>query len=127
MKTHDDQATNESDEPFSKRAATLFDDSVQTLDAQTRSRLNRARRNAVSRTVSTRPRTYWLSVAATVAVVGVSGAMFWTAQEPGTEYVPAAVTSDFEILLDSDSLELLEDLEFYSWMDETVITGGDVG
>jgi len=127
MNNRDDQATGASDEQFSKRAATLFDDSVQTLDAQARSRLNRARHNAVSQATRNRPRTYWVSAAATVAAVAVTGAMFWSAQGPGRDYVAPAVTSDFEILLNSDSLELLEDLEFYSWMDETVLSGGHVG
>ncbi|MEQ8205910.1 MAG: DUF3619 family protein [Woeseia sp.] len=127
MNNQDDPTTDASADRFSERATALFDDSVHTLDAQTRSRLNRARQNAVSQATPNRFRTYWVSAAAAVAVVAVAGAMLWSAQELGTEYVPPAVTSDFEILLDPDSLELLEDLEFYSWMDESVIAGGDVG
>ena len=36
--------------------------------------------------------------------------------------LPAAVT-DMEILLTEDSLEMLEDLEFYSWIDFEEDTG----
>ena len=42
---------------------------------------------------------------------------------------PTPVTaSDFEILLDDEPLEMLEDLEFYSWLDSSDLAGsGDVG
>ena len=40
--------------------------------------------------------------------------------------LPAAV-SDFEILLDQDEFEMLQDLEFYSWMDIDGKTDGNVG
>ena len=36
--------------------------------------------------------------------------------------------ADFEILLSEDSLDMLEDLEFYSWIDTANLEpGGDVG
>ena len=32
---------------------------------------------------------------------------------------PTAAETDFELLIDEDSFEMLEDLEFYSWMELT--------
>ena len=63
-----------------------------------------------------------LAAAAVVAVVVWQGA-------PVEHGAPAAGTAtDFEIMLSEDSLEMLEDLEFYSWMDMASLdTDGDVG
>ncbi len=127
MINREQQAIDVNDERFSERAAALFDNSVQTLDGQSRSRLNRARQNALSQTSRKTPRSYWLPAMASVAVAAIAGTMLWSADDLDTDYVPPAVTADFEILLDTDSLELLEDLEFYSWLDETAISGGHVG
>ena len=47
----------------------------------------------------------------------VLAVVLWTGT-PGTDdLADPAVASDMEILLTEDSLEMLEDLEFYSWID----------
>jgi hypothetical protein len=63
-----------------------------------------------------------LAAAAVVAVVVWQGA-------PVEHSAPAAGSAtDFEILLSEDSLDMLEDLEFYSWMDAANLdSGSDVG
>ncbi len=63
-----------------------------------------------------------LAAAAVVAVVVWQGM-------PVEHSAPAAGTAtDFEIMLSEDSLDMLEDLEFYSWIDTANIeTSGDVG
>ena len=43
--------------------------------------------------------------------------VLWTGNQPVDELTPEATASDFEILLTEDSFEMLEDLEFYSWID----------
>lgn len=43
------------------------------------------------------------------------------------EFVPPTIASDFEILLDQDDFEILQDLEFYSWIDFDDDTGANVG
>jgi hypothetical protein len=47
----------------------------------------------------------------------------------GVDTIEEVVTSsDFEMLLEADSLEMFEDLEFYSLLDEVdVDTNGNVG
>ena len=59
--------------------------------------------------------------------------VLWTGNQPVDELTPQASAADFEILLTEDSLEMLEDLEFYSWIeleddaDETMETEDIVG
>jgi class 3 adenylate cyclase len=63
-----------------------------------------------------------LAAAAVVAVIVWQGATV-------EEAAPAAdAAMDFEILLSEDSLDMLEHLEFFSWMDVANLEpGGDVG
>ena len=112
------------------QAKALFDDSVEQLDAATLSRLNQGRHKALQEVRATGPAGQWarwvpaggLAVAAVVAVVVWQGA-------PVEHVAPeAGAVTDFEILLSEDSLDMLEDLEFYSWMDAANLdTGNDVG
>jgi hypothetical protein len=57
----------------------------------------------------------------------------WTGNPPGDELTPSSASTDIEILFTEDSFEMLEDLEFYSWIelddetDETLQPGGHVG
>lgn len=105
------------DDALAERAKALFDDSVAGLDGQTLSRLNCGRQAALAELDSRRPRmAQWLpatgvAAAAVIAVVIV-------ARGPAIEGMaaPESVT-DMEILLTEDSLEMLEDLEFYSLME----------
>ena len=108
----------------------LFDDSVERLDAATLSRLNQGRQQALQEIRDTGTAGQWarwvpaggLAAAAVVAVVVWQGM-------PVEHSAPAAGTAtDFEIMLSEDSLDMLEDLEFYSWIDTANIeTSGDVG
>jgi hypothetical protein len=112
------------------QAKTLFDDSVERLDAATLSRLNQGRQKALQEVDAARPAGQWarwvpaggLAAAAVVAVVVWQGA-------PVEHSAPdAGAVTDFEILLSEDSLDMLEDLEFYSWMDAANLdAGNDVG
>lgn len=118
------------EERLKARAKELFDESVERLDAATLSRLNQGRQQALAEIRVSGTGGQWvrwvpaggLAAAVVVAVVLWQG----TPVEPGA---PAAGTAtDFEILLGEDSLDMLEDLEFYSWMDAAnLVPGGDVG
>ena len=118
------------EEQLNAQAKALFDDSVERLDAATLSRLNQGRRKALQEIHTAKPAGQWarwvpaggLAAAAVVAVVVWQGApVEHSAPEPGS-------VTDFEILLSEDSLDMLEDLEFYSWMDATSMDiGNDVG
>ena len=106
------------DEHLQQQAKALFDSSVEQLDAATLSRLNQGRHRALEELRRPAIATWgrWAPVAgvaaaAVVAVMMINGNV-------GEPPVSGPVTaSDFEMLLEADSLEMLEDLEFYSLLD----------
>ncbi len=111
--THDDDR-------FEDKAKELFDDSVERLDAATLSQLNQRRQAAlaeVSGEGSQGSRVHWgrwlpaagVTAAAVVAVVMMQG-------QPVID-PPVDEATDFEILLSEDNLEMIEDLEFYAWLE----------
>jgi hypothetical protein len=105
------------DKAFAEKGKQLFDESVEGLDAQTRSRLNRGRQAALAELATGRPVWVQWAPAAGVAAAAVFAVVLWTGNQSVDEVTPAASASDFEILLTEDSFEMLEDLEFYSWID----------
>ena len=116
-------------EQLQEQARALFDDSVDGLDAATLSRLNQGRHRALQELRRPAIATWgrWapaagIAAAALVAVVMINGNV-------GEMPAGGAVTaSDFEMLLEADSLEMLEDLEFYSLLDAVdAETDGNVG
>jgi hypothetical protein len=122
---------NADDEFLAKRAKEVFDRSVEGLDAETRSRLNRARHEALSIVETGDPYGRWLRRSQRVLpVAGVTAAamiavVIWTGRPPVDDLTPPATASDFEILLAEDSFEMLEELEFYSWMELQAELGED--
>jgi len=107
----------QADEALVERARDLFDESVAGLDAETRSRLNRSRQRALAEIGRGRPDwvrwtpAFGATAAAVVAVVLITGT-------PSVDLVEApASASDLDILLDEENLEMLEELEFYSWIE----------
>ena len=105
------------DDAFAERARQLFDESVQNLDGETRSRLNRGRQAALAEISSGSRRWAQWAPAGGVAVAAVAALVVWTGSSEIDVINSPEVASDMEILLTEDSLEMLEDLEFYSWME----------
>jgi hypothetical protein len=105
------------DSAFAGEAKQLFDESVEGLDGQTRSRLNRGRQAALEELETGRPAWVQWAPAAGVAAAAVVAVVLWTGNQPVDQLTPEASVADFEILLTEDSFEMLEDLEFYSWID----------
>jgi hypothetical protein len=92
---------NNPDEKFGRQTKKLFDQSVDGLDASTLSRLNRSRQLALAE-----PQQAHTVLRRWAPVTGIAAA---------------------EILLGEDSFDMLEDLEFYSWLDTVEAEdGGDV-
>ncbi len=122
-----DQGKNEQ---FANHAKELFDDSVERLDAATLSRLNKGRHDALAELRQSEQRMHWgrwlpatgVAVAAVVTVMVMRG-------PTGVDTIEEVLTSsDFEMLLEADSLEMFEDLEFYNLLDEVAVeTNGNVG
>ncbi len=116
----------QTDEQLVQQAKEAFDASVDKLDAATLSRLNRGRQAALAE--AARPNHVWMSwMPATGVAAAVLIAVF-ALRGPGDIDVISAPASDLEILLGEESIEMLEDLEFYSWLDAVELDGdGDLG
>lgn len=123
------------DQSFVTKAKEVFDQSVQALDAETQSRLNRGRHEALAHAATDISHRQWLrwAPATGVAAAAVVAVVVLTGRPPVDELTPPATASDFEILLDQESFEMLEELEFYSWigleadLDGDMETNGNVG
>lgn len=114
-----------SDEKYAQEAKALFDASVDELDAATLSTLNQSRQRALAEAHSPhRELMRWVPAAGVAAAVLI-GVMV-TLPDPGsTEVMPTAL-ADMEILLGEDSIEMFEELEFYSVLD-VMVEAEDVG
>jgi len=117
---------NERDDTFDKKLKATFDASVEELDAATLSRLNRSRHMALAELQ--RPRHQWSRwmPATGVAAAAVVAVMVLQSPTAVNDLPATAIVTDMEILLGEDSIEMLEDLEFYSWIDSAEMEG-DVG
>lgn len=117
-----------SDEKFNAAAKRVFDDSVDALDAATLSKLNRGRQLALAELneVAKRPRwAIWAPAAGAAAAVLMVVMLMRT---PGGPDLLEAPASDFELLLGEESIDMLEDLEFYSWLESAdMVLEGEVG
>jgi len=102
------------EEIFAEKAKRRFEESVERMDGATRSRLNQARHAALAE-AGARP-AVGIQWATGVAAAGLVAVLVWTGDRP-PEDAGAPAVADIEILLTEDSLEMLEDLEFYSWID----------
>jgi hypothetical protein len=102
------------------RARALFDDSVESIDGATRSRLTQARHAALAELE--RPRVLagpWLPAGA-LAVAAVVAVVLWVGPggtgDPGQAALAIAPADDFELLAAGEDLDMLdEDVEFYAW------------
>lgn len=110
---------NESD-PFERQTRELFDDSVERLDGRTRSKLTQARNAALEELKKSPPRLQWLRtpvaglVAASVLAVAI---VLWPSgsQTPEGGVLPL---EDFDIVADAENLDMLQDVEFYVWLED---------
>lgn len=106
----------------SERVRRLLDDSLADFDAATLSRLNQARHKALAELP--RPRRWrWWQPALGLALASALMVMLLPQRIIEPTVTPAAPDmSELEMALlgDADELELLEDLEFYAWLEQEV-------
>ncbi len=119
------------DRDFEERTKLLFEQSVAALDGQTRSKLTQARYRALEELAGKRQAIWsrsWLPAGA-VAAVALLSLMLWQGQmAPVADggFDVAAVT-DLEILLGEEELDMIEELEFYAWLEEQAeLTSGEI-
>jgi hypothetical protein len=110
------------DDDFAKAAGELLRRSADDIDGATASRLNRARQAALGEMPGRRAGPGWLVPALSTAAVGALAVGLWLNRSAAPELPagPATVVEsagDMDLLLAADSLEMLEDLEFYAWLD----------
>ncbi|MEM7706497.1 MAG: hypothetical protein AAF358_13130 [Pseudomonadota bacterium] len=114
------------DRELSNAVNTIVEQRSSGLDAATLSRLNRARQQALD-DVRHESRGRWLpgGLAAGAAVVAVAIGLTGRVPPPAQPLLEQPV-SDFTVLASDESLEMLENLEFYAWLDE-VLTEAEAG
>lgn len=102
------------------RARTLYRRATEDLDPATRSRLARARADAL-RAQSRPSRAGWWAMAAAAAGVGAVGLalVLGPGGEPEFDRLAEtdAGTSEIELFLAEDNLEMIADYDFYLWLD----------
>ena len=117
---------NKTDEQLAQQAKEAFDRSVDGLDAATLSRLNRGRQAALAELEH--PDRQWQRWMPATGVAAAVLLVMITFGGPGEIDVINAPATDLDILLSEESIEMLEDLEFYSWLDTQELEGdGDLG
>lgn len=102
-----------------RKSRAAFDQSVDSLDAATRSRLTRARAAALEKLRHQRPAwsSTWLPAGAAAAAALVA-VMVWQGDEPAAPRAgPAQIAlEDLDIVAGLEDLEMFdEDEEFYAW------------
>ena len=105
-------------DPIEERSRELFQDSVERLDARTRSRLNQARHLALNELKEPSLRRYWLGAPLVVAASVLMAVLLMNGHEavltPGDS--DTFSLDDLDIVADDDSFEMIREVEFYSWL-----------
>jgi hypothetical protein len=103
-----------------ERARALFEESVERLDARTRSKLTQARNRALDEVKKGAARRRWVWAPAGGFALAAVVAVGIVLSSGRTQQPAPAALEDLEIVADSENLDLLQDqdVEFYAWLDE---------
>lgn len=104
---------------FERRAQALFDRSVEQLDARTRSRLTRARNAALEEARKHAGVRRWFfrpTGALAAASLAALALVLWRGQQAPQPRTASA--DELEIVVAAESFEMLENVEFYAWLDQ---------
>ena len=141
----DNDPAAEGEARFVARARDVLLEGVDSLDGRTRSRLTQARQAAIAQldSGSSRPAILpgrWLAPAGGLAAAVLVAALWlsgtaWVETSPqsagSTVAVAGSPLDDIAIMADAESLELLEEIEFYAWLDAesslAPAAGGGIG
>lgn len=100
-----------------EQATELYRRAISEIDPETAAELASARRSAILRAHAGSPVRWMLPAGATAAVVAGLIIGLPDADPDYPELVATDQADDVEILLAEESLEMIEDLEFYLWLD----------
>jgi hypothetical protein len=119
------QQPDPADDRLEQRSKMLLDRSADELDARTRSQLTRARHAALEELRRNRinPWVRWIPVAAMAAVAAI--VVTWPTRNGSPQDSAPMLLEDFDLVADAENLDLLQDVEFYAWLDES--DDGDSG
>ena len=107
---------NKTDEDFIKSVKTALEESTENLDAVTRSRLTTARHQALAQ--KNKKRTWFPGLVPVGAFASLAAAiLIFTIWSENSGLENPSLMEDMELLSSSESFELLEELEFYEWLD----------
>lgn len=113
---------------FERRAREVLGQSVERLDAATRSKLTQARYAALAEVSVTKPRYgRWLVPAGSLATVAAVAVLVMVSRTPGREASAAASLEDLEIVAPEGDVDMLQDVEFYAWIDADEPSAKDSG
>jgi hypothetical protein len=104
---------------FEKRAQALLQESAESLDGRTRSRLTQARHAALD-AIEHRKRNPWIwwgPVSGATAAAVIATVLLLSPGRHQVEPGGLTVADEIEIVTSEDSLEFYRDVEFYSWLD----------
>ena len=104
---------------FEDKARALFDESVERLDARTRSKLTQARNRALEEVKKGASRRRWIwAPAGGVALASVVAVVMWSGGLRSGAAPEVGALEDIDIVADSENLDMLEDVEFYTWLED---------
>ena len=112
-----------------RRAQELLQASVDALDGNIRSRLTQARSAAVEEARKARHPFFWRTVVPAGALAGAAALALVLWSSAPRAPAPAALHNsldDLDLIVTSESFELLEDLEFYEWVAVTDADGASI-
>lgn len=107
-------------EQFEKKAKSLLGESLDDLDPAITRRLQQARYAALEKAA---PRSIWSfypqAISAVFAVTIISVGLYFNFDNNALNNTELAMEADIEILTANESLDLIEDLEFMQWLEES--------
>ncbi len=106
------------DDPLIDRIVQTLEQDSQALPAQLRSRLNRRRQQVLAR-LDRPKRRYWLPAGLATALSLALVAWLAGPQPTPPEGTAALAVEDLQLLAEPADLELIEELEFYAWLEQT--------
>lgn len=119
MSKSDEPGELEQPSQLEERARALFEDSVERLDARTRSKLTQARHRALDEVTKGAARRRWIwAPAGGFALAAIVAVVMWSGGLRSGAAPDSLALEDIDIVADSENLDMLEDVEFYTWLED---------
>jgi Protein of unknown function (DUF3619) len=107
---------------FEKHSKAVFDDSLDNLPGGIRSRLTQARHQALAEAKRGVSRRLWIPAAALAGAAAIAALIVVPQMKRPQGVTDSFASDDIVLLLNGEDLALLEDIEFYAWLDSDATT-----